>query len=140
MLKKSLIIVLSIFTIFLISTSIFAANELNGAANTVRNVVGGAENVLEKGVTGAINSVREGTQATENTVDNMGDNRDGQRSDTTGAVRDNDGYTATRTATNNITGTANNSMVMWVILAVVGAIIIGLVWYYANQYQKNENH
>ena len=47
----------------------------------------------------------------------------------------NDGYTASRTsATGMLGGTSNyNTALVWVVLAVTGAIIIALVWYYGSQ-------
>ena len=61
-----------------------------------------------------------------------------------GAFTDNNdysSYTATRTATttnNNFLGMDPN-MLTWLIMAIVGAAIIGLVWYYAKEHEIDYN-
>jgi len=52
-------------------------------------------------------------------------------------------YTATRTATNDDTGLFGMSTTSstWLILGIVGAVILGLVWYYGSQYEsRNYNN
>jgi len=51
-------------------------------------------------------------------------------------------YTATRTATtnNNFLGMSDTAWT-WLILGIVGAAIVGLVWYYGAQYEhRNYNN
>ena len=46
------------------------------------------------------------------------------------------GYTATRTSANtgnNLFGNVTNSVWTWLIVAIVGIVIVGLVMYYAKQ-------
>ena len=48
-------------------------------------------------------------------------------------------YTATRTATDRITGTTmTNTAWVWLILGIVGVVIVALTWYYVSQY--NDRH
>lgn len=117
------------------STTIFAANEvkdsLDKAGETVRNVVGGAENVVEKGG----EAITSGVKDARNTMEN-GTSR------ATETDRD-DGYTATRTATNGTFAGMSGTTWTWFILAIAALAIIGLVWYYAmqnnNEYRNNNN-
>ena len=46
-------------------------------------------------------------------------------------------YTAQRTST-GLFGT-NTSMWTWIILAVVAAVIVGVIWYYAMQHNNSHN-
>ena len=127
--NKTLITVLTIIfaVLFFFTTSCFAANEVEGAVQGVRDFVGGAENVVEDVATGVSNTVRGG-------MDNSKD-------------MTSDDYTATRTATT----TSNNGTTTtflglgatawgWFIMAVVGIITVALVWYYGKEHEYNSNH
>lgn len=125
--NKTLITVLTIIfaVLFFFTTSCFAANEVEGAVQGVRDFVGGAENVVEDVATGVSNTVRGG-------MDNY---KDMTKSD----------YSATRTATTTSTG--NNTFLGlgatawgWFIMAVVGIITVALVWYYGKEHEYNSNH
>jgi len=120
---------------FLCSYS-FATGMMQSAGNAVRNtgnaignaavrtrdtIVGGTEN-LANDVMGGIDSMTgyDGTTMGTGTTD----------------------YTATRTATDN-TGLfgMSDTMSTWLIMGIVGAIIIGLIWYYSSQYEhRNYNN
>lgn len=120
------------------STYVFANNDMQKAGESVRNVVGGAENAVEGAAKGVTDTVRNGLNnagnATQNTVNNMnnGINNAGNATRTT-TNNNADGYSATRTATNGNFAGMNGTVWTWVILAIVGIAIIGLVWYYAMQ-------
>lgn len=125
-------------TSFVLATNNELGDSVNKASNTVRNVVGGTENVVENvagnigtGVRDLGNTFAEGASRVTNDNNNDGMN--------------NDGYTATRTSTDNGTILGMNANTWtWFILAIVAIAIVGLVWYYAmqnsNEYNDNDNH
>ena len=131
-------IILMLCTSFVFATENGAGDAMNGAVNSVRNAVGGAENVVEDGASMIGTGVRDlGNTFTDGAARVTNDNAD----------MGNDGYTATRTATD----TTNNARVFgmsantwtWFIIAILTIAIVGLVWYYAmqnsNEYNDN-NH
>lgn len=129
--KKLLVVVilLAAFSLLLISST-FANTNMDTAVNGVRNFVGGAENVIEDAGQGITNGVRNGM----NTIDN------GARDMTAGTSSNgNDNYNASRTTTrtatdSNVNGIFSTSNIWtWVVIAIVGAVIVGLVMYYAKQ-------
>ena len=129
--KKSLLILSILFAILCICTVSFATNELkNGIHNVTDGVVDGLDNLGK--------DVRNGVGAVENTIEdgvrNMGNAMD-SNDNTTAPITGNNNYTATRTAATDATttNTMNSSLWTWIILAVAGIVIIGLVWYYATQ-------
>ena len=103
---------------FLCSYS-FAENMMQSAGNAVRNVGNAIGNA-------AVNTRDTIVGGTENLA---GDVRNGVNDMT----RDD---TATRTATDN-TGLfgMSDTMSTWLIMGLVGAVIIGLIWYYGAQYE-----
>lgn len=138
MLKKVFALII-VACLILFTGSVFAANNevgdsMNKAGNTIRNVVGGTENVVENvagdigaGVRDLGNTFTDATTGMTNDINNT----DGR-------------YDATRTATTTNNGTVlgmNSSLWTWLVLAIAGILIVGLVWYYAVQ-NKNEynNH
>lgn len=137
----SLTLVLALIFSF---TYTFAANEVKDAVEGVRNVVGGAENAVEdaakdisnttKNITGGIEN---GTQrATNDVKDNMENDRNSMM---TGSTDNQQGYTATRTATTN-TGSflgMNSTVWTWLILGIAAVAIIALVWYYSMRLTTN---
>ncbi len=143
---KKIIITLAIILCAIFATTYsFATNEIkNGvmdAANDVRNVVGDVENGVENVAKDAAGAIREGTNDVENAGENMtGDVMNQNTNGTTTSNNDNmnnDGYSATRTAT-DVTGGMSSTMWTWIILAIVGVAIVALVWFYAMQ--KNNSH
>lgn len=134
MLKKSLIIV-SIFALMLfISTPVFASNMMHGAENTLNNIKGGVQNMAQD----AGDAMGRAKDGISNVASDMKDRAQNMGQDVKRGVTDvtrTDGYTASRTsATGNLGGTTNfNTMLVWVVMAVTGAIIIALVWYYGSQ-------
>lgn len=121
--RKTLIILSILFAILFISTISFANNDIkDGVHSATDAVIDGASNLA--------NDARKGVGAIENTVEN------GAKDIGNAMHHDNtNGYTATRTATTGTTTNGMNSTLWtWVILAVAAVVIIGLVWYYASQY------
>lgn len=129
--KKTLFIVFVAFLILFISTVSFATDNVkNAVSNTTDTIIDGAANLAS--------DVRNGVGMAENTVENaMSDVASGTR-DAMTFDDGNSGYTATRTADTGATGannglTNNPTMWIWVIMAIAAVVIIGLVWYYAKQ-------
>lgn len=130
---STLLMVLSI--VFLSSYSFATNNTVQSARNTIMNAGNAVGNVAEQAGNGIVNGV-------ENLGNDIIGGVEGMTSDST-AIMDSD-YTATRTATTT-TGTGLFGMSYaastWLILGVVGAIIIGLIWYYGAQFEhKNYNN
>ena len=142
-----------IFTLLLISLLMlnicctFAAtglgNTLKDAGNTAGNIVSGATGAVVDGTrdltNGATNMMNDMTNANgdmENDATNTLGTTEGMFDNTEG------NYTATRTATDNtnLLGMSDTTWT-WLILGIVGAIIVGLVWYYGSQYEhRNYNN
>lgn len=122
--KKTFIALFILFVLLLISTFSFANNDIKDDVHSATDtVIDGASNLA--------NDARKGVGAIENTIE------DGVK-DVGNAISDNNddnmGYTATRTSTSvDTTDNMNSSLWTWVILAVAGIVIVGLVWYYASQ-------
>lgn len=143
--RKIYIAILTVFAILAISCSYcFANNTTSSAVDGIRNVVGGAENVVEDAGKGVAEGIRNITDAGENTMENMTSRNNMQNTRTT---NNNTNYSATRTtARTTSTGNTgvNTTMWTWIIMAIVGIIIIALVWMYAKQNNtynnKNNNY
>ena len=132
MLKKSLIITFIFCSIIFLSSTVFGSNFVNDAKTGLENMGNGIKNVVQD-VTNSAKDVKNDMTNSENTVENRADDM------TMGGTTDR-GYTATRTDSTTTGYTANNATV-WVILAIAGAIIIALVWYYSMQTEdRNNNH
>ena len=122
------IIISSIFLILLISafSTIFAANTttgnmmsnvgdtMQGVAENTRNTVSNMENGIENGVKNAKNTIMGATNNVQNGIENVSNQR------TAGDA--------------TVLGMSTNTWT-WLILAIVGAAIVGLVWYYGAQYE-----
>ncbi len=141
--KAFILLILSILISF--STISFAnmandvKNTVNGATNTVvdgsknlvediRNGIGNAENAVENGAQDI------GTAITDGANDIMGTNNNINNTNNT----NNSGYTVARTTTADAieTDVMTSSMWTWIIIAIAGAVIVGLVWYYAVQHTE----
>ncbi len=144
--KKILISSILLFTISLLSIQIFAAtvnndvksnteNVKNSVLNTVNGTKNAAKNVgnsVGNGLTNAKNTVVDSTEKTGNSVMNAGNSLMGTMDN-----MDNN-YTAQRTAADvTVLGMSTNTWT-WLILAIVGIAIIGLVWYYGAQYEHRD--
>jgi len=141
MLKKSFILLTLVFSLLFISTATFANNMLNDAAQGARNIVGGTENFVEGAVTGIGNGIREGFDTVTGNDDNRSTDEVENNMGTTTGMTDN--YGATRTATtrayDTTTGGISNTMWTWFVLAILGIVIVSLVWYYAKQNVNNSH-
>ena len=149
--KKIFMTFLLISFLLLVTSYCFAANgamnnaksAVMSAGNSVGNVVGGAANAVADGARSLTDgAARTGNDAASATR-NVGDDNTAANDATIGTLDtgDND-YNATRT----VTGTMNlfgmsTSAWTWIILAIAGLAIVGLVWYYGAQYEhRNYNN
>ena len=141
--KNKFLISTLLFTlciVFLCSYS-FANNMMQSAGNAVMNAGNAIGNAAKNTGNALVNGTRSLTSGAANlgndltnSTDNMTDNRT--------TMDTNDDYTAQRTATAN-TGLfgMSDTMSTWLILGIVGAIIVGLIWYYGSQYEhRNYNN
>lgn len=127
---------------FLCSYS-FAENTIQSASNTIKN----AGNSISNAAKNTGNTLINGTENLLNDAQNIGNNAMNNAENMTNNTEamygaNNDDYTAQRTAAPN-TGLfgMSDTMSTWLILGVVGAVIVGLIWYYAAQYEhKNYNN
>ena len=132
MLKKSLIISSIFCLIVLVSSTVFGTNFVNDTKTGLQNMGNGIKNVVED-VTNSAKDVKNDMTKTENNVENKVDNGAKDMEGMTDG-----GYTATRTDSTT-TGYTTNNATVWIILAIAGAIIVGLVWYYAMQTENRNN-
>lgn len=137
--SKIAIIIVAIVSLLLIATYSFAANDILGdAANGIRNFVGGTENVIEDTAKGVTTGIREGFTDVEDATENRTTSNENQSSMMTSNT--NNDYTVQRTsATANTNGMLfGNNPLAWslFILAVLGIITVGLVWYYGSQKEE----
>ena len=144
--KKIIISTILLFTISFCSIHVFAAtvnkdvkNNTENAKNSVlknkkknKNVIMNTGNSIGNGVTNAKNAVVGSTQKAGNTVMNAGNSMMSAMNN-----MDNN-YNAQRTAADvTVLGMSTNTWT-WLILAIVGIAIVGLVWYYGAQYEHRD--
>lgn len=150
--KIALFAIIILSSIFIVTYS-FADNDMLGdATNGIRNFVGGTENVIEDAAGGVRNFFTDNQNTTENVTYNNNNSDNIAYSNYTSSAmtqNTNNNYTATRTAA---TTSADNSLfgmgpTAWTlfILAVLGIITVGLVWYYGTQKEsrysnRNDNN
>ena len=131
--RKSFILLIALFVIS-ISTLSFA----DDMGNNVKNTVNGATNAVVDGVQNLGEDVRSGIGTAENTIEDGAKNIGNSVMDGTNDIMDtnNNDYTATRTAAEDVSVIDNTVATTWtwVIVAIAAAVIIGFVWYYANQH------
>lgn len=123
----------------LISVVLFVLCIFSGfvnATDSAKEMITDAKNTVVDGAMQLGNDVRNGVGAVENGVENgVNDvlNMDNNVNSTNTARKTNDGYTATRTATNSTTYNNSATLWVWLIVAIAAIVIIGLVWYYGSQ-------
>lgn len=135
--RKSFILLIAIILISF-STICFATD----MGNNVKNTVNGATNTVVDGAQNLAEDIRSGIGTAENTIENGATNMKNSIMDTSNdstAAGDND-YTVTRTGAEDVSIIDNTVATtwIWVIVAIAAAVIVGLVWYYASQY--NDKH
>ena len=150
--NNKLLTAILLFTVLLLSSvSCYANSNLgtemqdstNKSQTTIQNAGEGIRDVasdIGNGVQGAAESIGNGVQDMFDGNDGAVTNSDDEAVGIMGTdMGDTGDYTATRTATDRITGTTmSNTAWVWLILGIVGAVIIALTWYYVAQH--NESH
>lgn len=140
------ILLISIVALLFISIAI-PSFAMENVANGIRNFVGGTENVIENAGNNISNGVRNGFntlgQGTENVVTDVRDGMENAGNTMIGTMTDNndrnDGYTATRTTTDDVTlaGMSTNTWT-WIVVALSIVAIGILIWSYMKQRNKND--
>lgn len=140
--KKVFITIATILSILLFGiTYSFAGNNMGeDAVEGIRNFVGGAENVVEDTAKDVGEGIRTG----------ITDVKDAAQNTTSSMTRDTKAdadYTATRTSTRTTSNNSGNSFLNmgatgWslFIIATLGIITVGLVWYYGKQHEIKTNN
>lgn len=110
---------------FSFSPILAANNDMGIVGNAIGNAAEGAKNVVEGAITGTENIVEKGANSVKNTADDMMNVSDSNTKN----------YTAMKTSTGGQTTIAGMTATTWtwIIVAILGALIIALVYYYANQ-------
>lgn len=136
------LILATLLLIFSCSCS-FAAVKNSNTKNAVMN----AGNSIGQAAVSTKNAIVSGVQDIGNGIGTMGNdamsaigNAGNGMANTMWSAEGN--YTATKTATanNNLLGLSDTAWT-WLILGIVGAAIVGLVWYYGAQYERrNYDH
>ena len=147
--NKKIFFTLILAVFFLISICSYslantnAGNKLMNAGKSVGNAIGDTAGAIKDGA-------RDLTNGANNMMNNMTNANGDRESDATNTIGTTDGmfntgngdYTATRTTTgtNNLLGMSDNTWT-WLIVGIVGAVIVGLVWYYGSQFEhRNYNN
>lgn len=139
--RKFLLIFFTLLALLFINTISFATNNLKtDIQNATNTVVDGSQrlgNDVKNGIEKASGAIEDGARNLGNTVSNGMQNvgngiTNGMDNMTNNTNSD---YTATRTATNISNADITNSTLWtWGTIAVAGAVIVGLVWYYAAEH------
>ena len=135
-------IFLSIF--FIILSIVFGFSytfAANNPVGNIRNAVGGAENVVEDAAMGITNGAREGM----NKIEHAGQNASNDMKNKTNMSSNDSNYTSQRTSTRMASTegnffTNNSTLWTWVTMAILGVIIVALVWYYGKQFNYTDNY
>ena len=145
---KKLILLSTILTAFILSFSflpVFAADDnsmMDNAGDAIGNVANGAKNVVEGAIAGTGNLITKGGEGISNMTEDMtnSNNRAADESTSNNDRTSNTNYTATRTSTDSPATIAGMTATTWtwLIIAILGAAIIGMVWFYSKQYD-NQN-
>lgn len=137
------------FLLFFVATILFlsvalSAYAMDNVANGVRNFVGGTENVVENAGNGIANGIKSGLNTvsggTQNIVSDVKNGMENAGNSMVSATdTNNNGYTATRTATDDvkIAGMTTNAW-SWIIIGITAAAIILLVWSYIKQKNRDD--
>lgn len=141
--NKKLLTTLLLFIVLLFcSVSCFAntdnnlGSEMQDSANKSQTTIQNAGEGIRNIASDIGNGVERAAQDVGNGVADMFDGNDGAGMGTDART---DGYTATRTSTDRLTGTTmTNTAWVWLILGIVGVVIVALTWYYVSQ--NNDRH
>ena len=155
MYKKLLFTLVVIISLIFSFNACFAADGIQGAADSVRNVVGGAENAVEDAAKDISNTSKDATGDLENggnSIMENGDNNNTKKdtnnetgtnmNNNSSLMNDNNGnYNAVRTATEDSTFMGMGATAWtWLILGIAAIAIIALIWYYSTQMNGSHNN
>ena len=110
----------------------------DGISNITSDIKDGVQDIgsdIKNGVQNMGSDMKNGVQNMGNSAKNSMENglNDDYNADNNLTGTTVDAYTASRTSTTgSIIGTTNNDTMVWIILAITGAIIVALVWYYGS--------
>lgn len=142
MTKKILIVLTILFATLFLGSSVFAATAVENGTKDIGTEVkdswdklGGAVQNIGNNAKNAVSNADNSENSSMTTNNNT--NTNNTKSMLSGTTNNN-GYSATRTSAvgNNVFG-MNSTAWTWFILAVVGAIIIALVWYYSSEHANS---
>lgn len=152
MCRKSLILLSTFFaTLILFSTIVFAntSNDIkNGINDASTTMVDGAEKLGTDVKNGINNAGSDMVNGAEHLGDDIRNGVGNAENGIEGALNMDDmkttNYVATRTTgdssgTNNSMNINNPTTWVWVIVAIAGVVIVGMVWYYATQNTTTNN-
>ena len=138
--KKFLIITLFFIVFLFCSVSIYANTDGN-LGNEIQESVNKSESTLQSAGEGIKNIASDIGNSLQDATTAITQEFNGKQQSPTETTNNNENrtansdYTATRTATDKLTGTTmSDTAWIWLILGIVGAIIIALTWYYVSQY------
>lgn len=119
---------LALTFLFSFSKVLATDGNLNTAGQTVKNVTQGAMNTVGNAVTDAGNAINRGATTVKNTTGNVVNSG-------TATTANNNTYNATRTSTTQGTFMGMNATAWtWLIVGILGALIVGLVWFYGKEH------
>ena len=134
--NKKIFISLLLISLLLLTVCSYSYAATN-VGNDLKNVRNAAGSALSGAAGAVVDGARDLTNGASNMMNNMTNANGDTESDATNTMgTTNSDYTATRTATgnNNMLGMSDTTWT-WLILGIVGAAIIGLVWFYSSQYE-----
>lgn len=142
MLKKVLLGIFLSIAVIAFTFNYAFANDMQNAANHVKNAVGAAENTVENAARGISNTSKEVTGDMQNTASDVtgtqNNDRAGNAENNNAMIgmtgSDTGNYTASRTATTNNNATLlgmNSTTWIWLIMAISAVAIVSLIYYYS---------
>lgn len=141
-------IIYTIFALFMFNYS-FATNNQDNSVN-LGNTISESLNKTGESAHNVVNTVSNGAGSVGNMVSqgagNIGNSMQNTMNNGFNSINTNNGtnnvgndYTATRTSDDAQFAGMNSTSWIWLIMAVVAVVIIGLVWYYAVQNTNTKN-
>lgn len=136
MVKKIFIAFSILLSLSLLSSFVFATDAIQDGAKDVGSEVKNSWNKLGNAVQNIGNDAKGAVNNTNNSINDQNDNNNMINQNNNNAINDNNtsNYTASRTAANTNNSGAlfgmNSTMWTWLIMAILGVVIVALVWYY----------
>ena len=129
MTKKIFLAIALVSSLLLCNSNVFAMNNVRDGMNNAGNQVENSWEKMGNSIKNVGNSVTNGvsTMMGTNNNYNTNTNNDGQ-------------YTARRTATEGTIFGMNGTMWTWFVMAILGIVLISLVWYYGMQKSNTDSN